>query len=237
MPIILSILLIQVILFILPILLILFLFYASYSIGSGIYLKAFCRAKTSQKVIALSFDDGHHPRITPKVLDVLAKHDIKAIFFLIGEMAEKYPEIVKRIINEGHLIGNHSYTHNGKFPILRKSRMESDLKKCESVLTQITNQEIKYFRPPYGVTNPTIGLVARKLGYKTIGWSIRSLDTKKESRTNVLMRIKRLAHPGGIILMHDNREECNQLTEKVINHLSVQGYKFIRVDELMEIRR
>lgn len=221
--------------FIVIILLLFITIYASYSIESGIYLKAFCRAKTKQKVIALSFDDGPHPRRTPMVLEVLAQHQIKAIFFLIGEDAERYPEIVKRIVDEGHLIGNHSYRHNGKFPILGKKRMEEDLKKCESILNNITNQEIKYFRPPFGVTNPTIGSVARKLGYKTIGWSIRSLDTKTVSRTKVLMRIKRLAHPGGIILMHDNREQCNLLTESVINHLTIKGYRFIRVDELMKL--
>lgn len=209
--------------------------YASYSIESGVYLKAFCSAKTKQKVIALSFDDGPHPRRTPMVLEVLAKHQIKAIFFLIGEDAERYPEIVKQIINEGHLIGNHSYKHNGKFPILWKRRMEEDLKKCETILTNITNKEIKYFRPPFGVTNPTIGSVVRKLGYVTIGWSIRSLDTNDKSRTNVLMRIKKLAHPGGIILMHDNREHSDQLTESVINHLAMKGYRFLRVDELMKL--
>lgn len=209
--------------------------FASYSIETGVYLKAFCRAKTKQKIIALSFDDGPHPVLTPKVLDVLANHQIKAIFFLIGEFAEKYPEIVQRIINEGHLIGNHTYTHKGNFPILGKTRIEEDLKKCESTLTKITNQEIKYFRPPFGVTNPTIGSVVRKLGYKTIGWSIRSLDTKKEPRTKVLMRIKQLIHPGGIILMHDNREQSDLLTESVINDLTTRGYRFLRVDELMKL--
>lgn len=214
----------------------LLLAYASYSINSGVYLKAFCRAKTTQKVIALSYDDGPHPRHTPKVLDVLAQHQIKAIFFLIGEYAEKYPELVKRIVAEGHLIGNHSYTHTGKFPIFRKFRMEEDLKKCDEILTKITNQEIKYFRPPFGVTNPTIGSVVRKLGYKTIGWSIRSFDTKTTSRTNIAMRIRKLAHPGGIILMHDNRDQSHILTENVISHLKIKGYSFLRVDELMKLR-
>ena len=213
----------------------LLLVYASYSISSGVYLKAFCRVKTTKRVIALSFDDGPHPRLTPKVLDVLAKHNVKAIFFLIGESAEKYPEIVKRIVNEGHLIGNHSFSHTNMFPLLTRAKMEADLMKCESTLYDITNQETKYFRPPYGVTNPTIGSVVRKLGYKTIGWSIRSLDTKQEPRKNVLLRIKKLAHPGGIILMHDNREESDRLTEKVITSLLIKGYKFKRVDELMEM--
>lgn len=218
------------------ILLLLFIsIYASYSIETGIYLKAFCRAKTKQKVIALSFDDGPHPLRTPLVLEVLAKHQVKAIFFLIGEEAEKYPEIVKQIKEEGHLIGNHSYKHVGKFPLLNKLRMEEDLKKCESTLTNITNQEIKYFRPPFGVTNPTIGSVVRKLGYETIGWSIRSFDTNNKSRTIILRRIKKLAHPGGIILMHDNLEHSGQLTERVIEQLTHMGYQFLRVDELIKL--
>lgn len=213
-----------------------FFIYASTSISSGIYLKTYCRVKTDKKVISLSFDDGPHPIQTPKVLDVLKKHNIKAVFFLIGQSAQRNPEIVKRISNEGHLIGNHTLSHSSRFPLFSKKEIQEELENCDSIIYNITNKKSNLFRPPFGVTNPTIGSVVKKLGYITIGWSIRSLDTMKHERSWVVNRVIKKAHNGGVILFHDDRPNSEIVLEETINQLLAKGYIFERIDELFKIK-
>lgn len=209
--------------------------YASVSISAGVYVKAFCRAKSSSKAIALTFDDGPDPVWTPKVLEVLRRYNVKATFFCIGDKVEKHPQLVKMLIEEGHIVGNHTYYHTSFFPLLSTKKMVDELQLCNEALTNITGEPITLFRPPFGVTNPTVGAAVRRLGYKVIGWSIRSFDTVKSEREKVLKRILKKAHAGGIILMHDNLENSDWLVEQVIVHLQERGYVIKRLDEFFEI--
>lgn len=151
-----------------------FLVYASYSIRSEIYLRSFCRKRTGEKVIALTFDDGPDPIQTPKVLKVLKEHQATACFFCIGHKIEGNEKLLQQMVAEGHLIGNHSFTHSGLFPLYRLSRMKKDLQTCQSELERVTSQPVTLFRPPFGVTNPTIAKAVRQLGYTSIGWNIRT---------------------------------------------------------------
>jgi len=137
-------------------LLIIFLVYASCNIRSNIYLKVFCKKQTEDKIVAITFDDGPDPVQTPKVLQVLKEQQIPACFFCIGHKVEENEELIRQIINEGHLIGNHSFTHTNHFPLYSLSRMKKDLQACQFALERVTSQKIKLFRPPFGVTNPTI---------------------------------------------------------------------------------
>lgn len=168
-----------------------FLFYASYSIQAGIYLKAFCRKNTEEKIVALTFDDGPHPLQTSKVLDVLKERNLPATFFCIGKQIKGNENILHRMINEGHSLGNHSYIHSWRFPFFTGTSMTEDLKRWEHSIAGITSERIKWFRPPYGVTNPTIAKVAKRLNYITIGWNIRTLDTQITSHEKILRRIKK----------------------------------------------
>lgn len=208
--------------------------YASVSISAGVYVKAFCRAKNSSKVIALTFDDGPDPVWTPKVLEVLRRYDVKATFFCIGEKVEKHSLLVKQLMDEGHLVGNHTYYHSSFFPLQSKKKMVAELQQCSEAIKSITGEQVSLFRPPFGVTNPTIAAAVRVLGYKVIGWSIRSFDTVKSERSKVLSRILKKAHAGGVVLMHDNLENSDWLVEQVIAHLQEQGYEIKRLDELFE---
>ena len=208
--------------------------YASVSIQACIYIKAFCKGCNSKKEVALTFDDGPDPTQTPKVLEVLRRYNVKAAFFCVGDKAKEYPDLVRRIVDEGHIVGNHTYEHNPIFPLFCKVEMEHDLRKTDDILNQITGKKISFFRPPFGVTNPTVAAVVRKLGYKTIGWSIRSLDTvRKFSREQVVKRIESKLHNGGIILLHDNRKNSESLAEAVIEKIISNGYAIKRVDELL----
>lgn len=210
----------------------LFAVYASVSISAGIYVRAFCRAKRDSKVIALSFDDGPDPLWTHRVLEVLKRYNVKATFFCIGEKVDKNPLLAKQIVEEGHLIGNHTYCHSPYFPLFGRKKMVADLQRCSAAITKAVGDEVSLFRPPFGVTNPTVSYAVRKLNYKVVGWSIRSFDTMNREREKVLNRIVRKSHSGGVVLMHDNLDACDWLTEQVILRLQKQGYEFVRLDEL-----
>ncbi len=205
-----------------------FIAQASGNVGSGVYIKALCRAKTIHNVVALTFDDGPHPDRTPKVLDVLAQHGVKAAFFVIGERAEAHPEIVRRIVAEGHLIGNHTYSHSGNFPWMKYVKMKDEIDWCDVAIEKITGSRPTLFRPPFGVTNPPL---ARAVGnrYTVVGWDVRSLDTvSRRPRTKVLERVRRRLRPGSVVLLHDDRAGSDTLVEMILNHL----YRVERFDKL-----
>ncbi|MCR1997829.1 polysaccharide deacetylase family protein [Bacteroides acidifaciens] len=210
-----------------------FLVYASYSIRSEIYLRSFCRKRTGEKVIVLTFDDGPDPIQTPKVLKVLKEHQATACFFCIGHKIEGNEKLLQQMVAEGHLIGNHSFTHSGLFPLYRLSRMKKDLQTCQSELERVTSQPVTLFRPPFGVTNPTIAKAVRQLGYTSIGWNIRTLDTQQPSPEKVLDRIRKGLKPGSIILLHDRMPNSGQLVKQILDLLKKQGYTIVRLDELL----
>jgi len=120
--------------------------------------------KHSKSEIAITFDDGPHPEFTLKTLDLLKKHNAKATFFCIGQQVEKHPEILRRILDEGHLVGNHTYSH------------VSELKKSIEIIKKLTGNEMKLYRPAFAVTNPMIESAVNKLKVNSIGWNVRSLD-------------------------------------------------------------
>ncbi len=212
----------------------LFFFYASYSIRSRVYLNALCRNPKAGKVVALTFDDGPDSTQTPKVLDILKKYNIKACFFCIGSKIAGNENIIQRIKNEGHLLGNHSHNHSGKFPLYSAKRMASEASECSKKIEDITGEKTQLFRPPFGVTNPTIARMVKKHRYITIGWNIRTLDTCKSS-SKVLKRVEKKLSFGSVILLHDDLKTSDDTLERVIKLISNKGYKFVRVDELFNL--
>lgn len=206
------------------ILLILYLVYASYYIGSGVYVKAIC--KPDAPGVVLTFDDGVDEIQTPKVLDVLKKYDAKAIFFIIGEKAERHPHLVQRIVAEGHKIGIHSYTHKPIFPILAYDNMHKEVWDTKEILEKITGEIVDLFRPPFGVTNPNVGKVVEELNLKTIGWNIRSLDTNmSQDRLQVAERVSKKLTGRDIILLHDDRQGSEILLEALLKNIEKLGHK------------
>jgi len=203
-----------------------FLFYASYSIKSQIYVRALCRVKTDEKIVYLTFDDTPDTNQTPKVLDVLKNNNIKALFFCIGNRAEGNEQIVRRIVNEGHIIGNHSFSHSNSFPIFGRKKMLADIEKCQTLLKDIIGCEPAFFRPPFGVTNPNVAWAVKKAGLKVIGWNIRSYDTNKASSDKIVRRIKRQLKKGSIILLHDRLSGSEHLLQSLIDTIKEEGYSF-----------
>lgn len=208
------------------------LFYASYSIASGVYLKALCRISTQEKKIVLSFDDGPSAH-TGEVLDLLKEHETPALFFLIGEKAESASDMVKRIKAEGHLIGNHSYSHQSRLPLWPWQKIRADIVHCSQVLEKITEEPIRYYRPPFGVTNPLIKKALAGMPLQIVGWNIRSYDTMGGNPQKVLKRITRQLKPGSIILLHDRMPNAPQLLKGLLNYLETNGWQIERLDHLI----
>jgi peptidoglycan/xylan/chitin deacetylase (PgdA/CDA1 family) len=193
------------------------------------------RAKTSERVVALTFDDGPNPETTPLVLDILKAHGIQATFFVIGSRAEAHPEIVRRMVDEGHAVGNHSFTHSNKFPMIGSEKMVENLDACDKVIKQITGHFPTMFRPPFGVINPPLAKAVEKR-YTVIGWDVRSLDTMKRwSRERVFKRVKRRLKPGSVVLLHDDRQGADKLLSMIVNHIERNGWRVERVDKMFGI--
>lgn len=193
--------------------------------------------KTDEKVIALTFDDGPHPTYTPQVLDLLKKYDAKATFFVIGERAEKYPEVVSRIGEENHEIANHTYTH----PLsISPAKLKEELKKTNDIIHDITGTSPIFYRPVGGQYNDKIINTAINEGYKVIMWSWHQ-DTEDWKTPGVKKIVKKVlsgVQPGNIVLFHDSggdRSQTIQALEEILPELQQQGYKFVTVSELIEI--
>ena len=213
-----------------------FLVWASAYIGSGVYVKSYCSAHRDDRCLALTFDDSPSP-MTEKVLDILKEHDVKAAFFLIGKNIEENPQILKRIVDEGHIVGNHSWTHTAAFPTKSYGDVENEIRMTTDLICKITGRKPAFFRPPFGVTNPRIGKAVRKLGMKCIGWSIRSLDTlEKHSREAVLERIASQLKPGSVILLHDRCKDSDKLLRMILQHIDENGYKVVTLEEIFNLK-
>jgi len=211
-----------------------FFTYASFSISFGFYLRAFCRKITKEKLLALTFDDGPHAEYTPRVLDVLKQHDVKATFFVIGERIAGNEAILKRIQAEGHQIGNHTFSHKNTFPWLGVKKMALNLLQCEQVIEQVIGYQPNWFRPPFGVTNFNVAKAVKILGYRVAGWSIRSLDTVKLDKGKVVQRVVSRLRPGAVILLHDRLPNTPFVAEQIIRQAKEKGYTFVTVDEMFQ---
>lgn len=212
-----------------------FMVWASADVGSGIYLKSLCRKVTADRVVTLTFDDGPDEEMTPKVLDVLKGYDIKATFFLVGNRVERNSDIVRRIVAEGHTIGNHTFSHKGVFPLCRAERVEEELCRCSDAIADAAAVRPMLFRPPFGVTNPIIGRAVRGAGLQSVGMSIRSLDTlKRKRRRDICERVLRQLHPGAIILLHDRCAEADELLRMLIPAVLERGYRYAPISEFIK---
>ena len=212
-----------------------FLFYASYSISSGIYIKSLCKSNVCKNSVALTFDDGIGSMMTPKVLAVLKKHQVKATFFIIGEKVSANPALLKEIVKQGHSIGNHSFSHKWSFPMQSAIKIQNEIKNCSEALESVTGEKIKLFRPPFGVTNPMIAKAVKNIGLTSVGWSIRSYDTMGHDISKVTKRVSDQLEPGKVILLHDNRPKADLLLDQIILRIKNKGLNIITIDELFKI--
>lgn len=205
----------------------------SFNISLNYFLKAnHHNHNTDKNEIALTFDDGPHPEFTPNILSLLKSENAKASFFLIGKNAEKYPDLVKQIIAEGHVIGSHSYAHTNNYGFLSRNKVTKDIMKSQKLLFEITNKGVQFFRPPFGVTNPNIARAVKNLSLKTFGWSVRSYDTVAKNPEVVFNKISQKIKKGDIVLLHDTSELTVDVLEKLLAYLKTKNMKAVTLSTL-----
>lgn len=200
------------------------------------FLSAFCHGDRNGKQIALTFDDGPDAASTPALLDLLANHSIKATFFCVGQKVLAEPELARRIIDEGHQIGNHSHRHSWWINFLTAQPMLNEIRLAQSVIHKTTGINPVIYRPPMGLTNPHLRKALRASGLTCVGWDVRSLDKTHRNAANILRRITGKTTGGSVILLHDGGakpEKLLAIVSALIANLQQHGYNFVRIDNLM----
>lgn len=207
----------------------------SFNIGMNYHLDSMNRnPKITKNWVAITFDDGPNPTFTPKVLELLKKHQAKATFFCVGKNIETSPEIAKAIMEEGHTIGNHTYSHSPAFGFFSTKKVVVELQRTNGIIADLVKKTPQLYRPIYGVTNPAIKRAIKQLNLKSIGWSVRSLDTVLNEK-QVYKRLLK-TKKGDLILFHDKSDITVHTLERFLQFLSEQNLKSVTVDELLNIK-
>ena len=191
---------------------------------------------TGEKVLYLTFDAGYENGCTASILDTLKKHEVKAVFFLVGNYIEKNADLVRRMVEEGHTVGNHTMHHYDMSAISDPAAFAKELQDLEKLYQNTTGQELpKYYRPPQGVYREENLRQAKALGYKTVFWSLAYVDwnndaqpTKEQAFAKLLPR----THPGAVVLLHSTSKTNAAILDELLTKWKEEGYRFGTVEEL-----
>ncbi|CAN5803621.1 polysaccharide deacetylase family protein [soil metagenome] len=181
-----------------------------------VFVAATVRGPDSARGVALTFDDGPHPKWTRRTLDVLDAAGVKGTFFVVGKKAEAHPDVVKEIVDRGHTIGLHSYAHDRLFALRGPGTWRKDLTRCRRVVERAIGAKVYLFRPPIGHTNPHVARVIRELDLDVIGWDVSARDGISALPERVTQRILAGARHGSIVLLHDAAERDDREPAGVI---------------------
>jgi peptidoglycan/xylan/chitin deacetylase (PgdA/CDA1 family) len=218
--------------------------YQSMSPTGQWYGPTFAHGMRGSKQIALTFDDGPNDPHTLNLLDILARNNVRATFFMIGRFVQQRPDIARAVAQGGHVIGNHTFTH----PLLifkSEAETRSELLDCRHALQDAIGEHSKLFRPPFGGRRPATLRIARELGFQTMMWNVTGYDWNAPPAAVIEKKIARQMRGGDVILLHDgghraigaDREQTVIATENLIRRYRDQGYEFVTVDELMAVSR
>ena len=199
-------------------------------------LDAVYLGNTSEKVIYLTFDAGYENGCTAKILDVLQKHQVKAAFFLVGNYIEKNEDLVRRMVSEGHTVGNHTMHHYDMSKLSDKTAFSKELTDLEALYKSVTGEEMpKFYRPPQGIYSEENLRMAKELGYKTVFWSLAYVDwnndaqpTREQAFSKLLPRI----HPGAVVLLHSTSRTNGEILDELLTRWEEMGYRFASIEEL-----
>lgn len=221
--------------------------YGAFWPRSRLFAPVVCRGEAGHgKRIALTFDDGPHPEATPALLDVLAAHDVKAAFFVIGANAARHPDVLRRMDAAGHILGNHSYDHD-YLGMFRLHRYWADqLARTDDAIVEAVGKRPTMFRPPMGFKQIFIGETVRRRGYTMVTWTRRAFDGWPISTERILSRLVEPARAGEILTLHDGADahtnERRDLMRTVhavgplIEGLRGRGFELVRLDELIDVK-
>ncbi|BBD68381.1 polysaccharide deacetylase [Nostoc commune NIES-4072] len=197
------------------------------------------KLKANEKVIALTFDDGPSPKNTAQILEILKKNNIKATFFMVGQMVKYFPQVAKQVAADGHVIGNHTW-HHWYFQ-MDGATASSEIDRTADIIYKTTGEKTTLFRPPGGFLNNGLAQYAKNQKYAVMMWSEQSGDAERRS-PQVPMLVKNVlkqAKPGAIVLLHDgggNRSKSVKALPEMIAGLKAQGYRFVTIPQLLEMQ-
>ncbi|MEW6189475.1 MAG: polysaccharide deacetylase family protein [Actinomycetota bacterium] len=197
-----------------------------------------------ERLVSITFDDGPNPIYTPQILDILKGKGVKATFFVVGRQVEKYPDVARRIVEEGHDIGNHTYSHRELVPSTRRIVL-NQVRKADRMIQKATGVKTRLFRPPRGMYSNAVRKILREEGYRIILWTVSTADWSGISSKAILRRIKLYLRRGGIILFHDSgallrnegasRENTVQALPMVIDYLQQKGFEIVPISEMLKM--
>ena len=194
---------------------------------------------TGEKVIYLTFDAGYENGCTEKILDVLQKHQVPAAFFLVGNYMEKNADLVRRMVAEGHTVGNHTMHHPDMSKISDFSSFQKELEDLEKLYFDITGEEMpKYYRPPQGVYSEENLRMAQELGYKTVFWSLAYVDWNNDSQPTAEYAFSKLlprTHNGAVVLLHSTSQTNAEILDELLTKWEDMGYRFGTLEELFRV--
>ena len=193
---------------------------------------------TRENVLYLTFDAGYENGFMPQILDVLKKHEAPAAFFLVGDYLEKEPQLVERMVRDGHTVGNHTWDHPDMSAISDKTSFAEQLDKVDRAYAAITGKPMeKYYRPPQGIYSEENLRMAKELGYKTVFWSLAYADWDNAKQPSVEHAFEKLlgrVHPGAVVLLHATSATNAAILDELLTKWEDMGYRFAPVSELFE---
>ncbi|MBI4027156.1 MAG: polysaccharide deacetylase family protein [Verrucomicrobia bacterium] len=194
-------------------------------------LQVFRAGSPSSKQIALTFDDGPHGTITPRILDMLRERQVKATFFVLGDRVKHYEWVLRQIVAEGHEIGNHAYSHR-ILKFMSNDLIDREIAETQSAIRNAIGYETRLFRPPYGDFRPDTRAVFRKYNLEVILWSVDTLDWKLRNRDKIFNVAINDTHNGSIILCHDIHRATLEAVPDILGSLIAKGYEFVTISQL-----
>ena len=193
---------------------------------------------TSQPVIYLTFDAGYENGCTEKILDVLKKHEVPAAFFLVGNYMERNADLVRRMVSEGHTVGNHTMHHPDMSKISDKAAFQKELNDLETLYEKTTGEKLpKYYRPPQGTYSQDNLKMAKELGYKTVFWSLAYVDWKNDAqpiKEEAFSKLIPRIHNGAVVLLHSTSQTNAEILDELLTKWKEMGYSFGTLDQLFK---
>ena len=205
---------------------------ASYRFQWNFFMNAVHHGKAG--TLTITFDDGPHPEHTPTILNILNQYNAPATFFMIGKNVDAHPAIAKQVVDAGHEIGNHSYSHRNTHGVLSTKKVAEEIAQCNGAIYKATGVHAHYYRPPFGVTNPNIAKAVSHSNMQAIGWDIRSLDTTTNDADALLKRITDRIENGSILLLHDTQAVTIAVLPRLLDYCKQNNISIVSLRDSLK---